>query len=149
MTSPSDDRPAWNAGGRPSGVWSGQQKSSAQNAPAQSTPAQQSVPVQNAPMQNAPVQSAWHSASPSAADTSAADTAADISAQTAAADNSHCFQCGKPLERDEIGLYKKLVNRGAREFLCKSCLAARFKMTEADCDTLIAHFKEAGCSMFF
>lgn len=103
MTSPSEDRPAWNAGGRPSGVWSGQQN-------------------------------------PAAADTSAAKTAAD---------NSHCFQCGKPLERDEIGLYKKLVNRGAREFLCKPCLAARFKMTEADCDTLIAHFKEAGCSMFF
>lgn len=133
MTSPSDDRPAWNAGGRPSGVWPGQQESSAQNAP-----------VQNAPMQNAPMQSARRSA-----DTSAADTAADASAQTAAADNSHCFQCGKPLERDEIGLYKKLVNRGAREFLCKPCLAARFKMTEADCDTLIAHFKEAGCSMFF
>ena len=120
MTSPSDDRPAWNAGGRPSGVWSGQQESSAQNAPAQAT---------------------RRSAAPSAADTSAMDTAA--------ADNSHCFQCGKPLERDEIGLYKKLVNRGAREFLCKPCLAARFKMTEADCDTLIAHFKEAGCSMFF
>ena len=113
MTSPSEDRPAWNAGGRPSGVWSGQQN-------------------------------------PAAADTSAMDTSAmDTSAQTAAADNSHCFQCGKPLERDEIGLYKKLVNRGAREFLCKPCLAARFKMTEADCDTLIAHFKEAGCSMFF
>lgn len=124
MTSPSEDRPAWNAGGRPSGVWSGQQNPAAQSAPAQA---------------------ARRSADTSAADTSAVDT----SAQTAAADNSHCFQCGKPLERDEIGLYKKLVNRGAREFLCKPCLAARFKMTEADCDTLIAHFKEAGCSMFF
>lgn len=113
MTSPNEDRPAWNAGGRPSGVWLGQQNPSAMG---------------------------------SAADTSAKD---DTAAQTSAADASHCFQCGKPLERDEIGLYKKLVNRGAREFLCKPCLAVRFKMTEADCDTLIAHFKEAGCSMFF
>ena len=130
MTSPSDNRPAWNAGGRPSGVWSGQQNSSAQSASAQA---------------------ARRSAASSAADTSAAEgtSAMDTSVKTVTADNSHCFQCGKPLERDEVGLYKKLVNRGAREFLCKPCLAARFKMTEADCDTLIAHFKEAGCSMFF
>ena len=110
MTSPKEDRPAWNAGGRPNGVWSGQQNSSA-------------------------------------ADTSAAKTSvADTSVKT---DASRCFQCEKPLKRDEIGLYRKLVNRGAQVFLCKSCIAAHFKMSEADCDSLIAHFKEAGCSMFF
>ena len=107
MTSPREDRPAWNAGGRPSGVWTGQE---GQQSPA---------------------------------------SADSLPRTDASGDGTHCFQCGKTLERDEIGLYKKLVNRGARTYLCKPCLAAKFKMTEDDCDTLIAHFKEAGCSMFF
>ena len=61
-----------------------------------------------------------------------------------------CVQCGEKLTRDDIGLHKKLINRGAvSSFLCRRCLAEKFKMTVEDCDTLIAHFKESGCSLFF
>ncbi|MBQ8576576.1 MAG: hypothetical protein IJ449_01205 [Clostridia bacterium] len=59
-----------------------------------------------------------------------------------------CKVCGRPVTRDEIGLTKKLINRGAVEFFCKTCLSKKFEMTEAECDTLIAHFREAGCHLF-
>ncbi len=60
----------------------------------------------------------------------------------------HCKTCGRELTRDEIGLTKKLINRGATEFLCLACLAKKFDMTEKECQTLIAHFREAGCHLF-
>ena len=59
-----------------------------------------------------------------------------------------CIACGKELTRDEIGLHKKLVNRGATEYKCKTCLATFFRITEAQCDDMIAHFKETGCALF-
>lgn len=69
---------------------------------------------------------------------------------SAAQDNrcEHCTDCGAELSRDDIGLTKKLVNRGAVTFFCKACLARKFDMTVDDCDTLIAHFREAGCHFF-
>ena len=60
----------------------------------------------------------------------------------------HCKICGTELERDEIGLTKKLINRGATDFLCISCLAKKFDMTEEECRTLIDHFRDAGCHLF-
>ncbi len=59
-----------------------------------------------------------------------------------------CKVCGRALEADEIGLTKKLINRGAKEFLCLSCIAEKFEMTEDECRTLIAHFRETGCHFF-
>ena len=59
-----------------------------------------------------------------------------------------CKNCSAELTRDEIGLTKKLINRGAVEFLCLSCLAKKFDMTEEECRTLIAHFRDAGCHLF-
>lgn len=60
----------------------------------------------------------------------------------------HCKICGRELTRDEIGLTKKLINRGATEFLCLDCLSKKFDMTAEECQTLIAHFREAGCHLF-
>lgn len=59
-----------------------------------------------------------------------------------------CKICGRELVRDEIGLTKKLINRGATEFLCMTCLAEKFEMTEAECKVLITHFRDAGCHLF-
>ena len=59
-----------------------------------------------------------------------------------------CKNCSAELTRDEIGLTQKLINRGATEFLCLSCLAKKFDMTEEECRTLIAHFRDAGCHLF-
>lgn len=61
---------------------------------------------------------------------------------------SKCAVCGKELTRDETGITKKLVNRGTETFFCKSCLAARLKISVEDIDRLIESFKNAGCSLF-
>lgn len=59
-----------------------------------------------------------------------------------------CMECGRHLTPDEIGLYKKMVNRGARRFLCIDCLAAYYGTTVATMEERIAHFRATGCSLF-
>ena len=61
---------------------------------------------------------------------------------------SLCKACKKPLSLDEIAVTKKLVNRGAAEFYCVSCLAARFEVTPADVIERIDYFRKSGCTLF-
>ena len=61
---------------------------------------------------------------------------------------SACQRCGKELTFNEIGAHKKLVNRGAETFLCKACLAAKFRVSEALIDEKIRQFKAMGCTLF-
>ena len=60
-----------------------------------------------------------------------------------------CVCCGKKLTSDDIAITKKLINRGAQEFFCVPCLAARFNISVGDVEQLIEHFRAAGCSLFF
>ena len=41
-----------------------------------------------------------------------------------------CIRCGKELNTIDIGAYKKFINRGSTEFMCKSCLADDLKVPE-------------------
>ena len=59
-----------------------------------------------------------------------------------------CMQCDRHLTPDEIGLYKKMVNRGAKRFLCIDCLAAYYGTTVAAMEERIAYFRASGCSLF-
>ena len=59
-----------------------------------------------------------------------------------------CFQCGRPLEADEIAMTKKMVNRGEDRFLCLSCLACRFDVPEENLRRKILEFREMGCTLF-
>lgn len=59
-----------------------------------------------------------------------------------------CCVCGCALTHDEIALTRKLVNRGARTFLCISCLAAKFEASEDELREKIIQFKEMGCTLF-
>ena len=59
-----------------------------------------------------------------------------------------CQKCGARLTRDDIGLHKKLVNRGAVTFFCKTCLAKEFHITEEACDMMIERLRKNGCSLF-
>ena len=59
-----------------------------------------------------------------------------------------CKICGGPLTHDDVGLTKKLINRGAEEFLCISCLAKKFEVTVADLQKKIQEFREMGCTLF-
>ena len=62
--------------------------------------------------------------------------------------SEYCKICGEPLTRDEIGLTKKLINRGCTEFLCISCLAAHFRVTKDVLHRKIQEFRDMGCTLF-
>lgn len=62
--------------------------------------------------------------------------------------NGRCRQCGRPLTGDEVAITKKLINRGAASFLCRSCLAVHFQVTLADIQERIDYFKSIGCTLF-
>ena len=59
-----------------------------------------------------------------------------------------CKDCGRPLTRDEVAVTKKLINRGAMEFMCVDCLARWFEVTPQDIEERIRHFRETGCTLF-
>ena len=61
---------------------------------------------------------------------------------------SYCKQCGKLLSRDEIGLHKKMVNRGATEYFCLHCLAAYFGASPDYLKEKIEQFRKDGCTLF-
>ena len=61
---------------------------------------------------------------------------------------SACFQCGRSLTSDEVAVFRKLVNRQAEKFMCKTCLAAYFEVSEAKIDQKIEQFKRTGCLLF-
>ena len=60
----------------------------------------------------------------------------------------NCKTCKRELTGDEIAIYKRLVNRSAHVFLCKTCLAAFFKCAETKIDEKIFHFRNMGCTLF-
>jgi len=60
----------------------------------------------------------------------------------------NCAECRRELIRDEIALTKKLVNRGTESFLCLSCLAKKFNVSEDLLHEKIDQFRQMGCTLF-
>lgn len=60
-----------------------------------------------------------------------------------------CYVCNKyPLEKDEIGLVKKLIDKKSDKFFCLSCLADTLEVTEEELLEKIEEFKDEGCTLF-
>ena len=59
-----------------------------------------------------------------------------------------CIACGRELTRDEIGLSRKMINRGAAEFKCLACLSAYYRVTEQRLLERIAQLRAQGCTLF-
>lgn len=63
--------------------------------------------------------------------------------------NESCIACGKtPLSKNEIGINKKLIDAGATQFFCLSCLADYLDVSRQDILDKIEEFKEEGCKLF-
>lgn len=60
-----------------------------------------------------------------------------------------CVSCGKfPLEKDEVGITKKLLGIRTAQRYCIECLAAFLEVTPEDIFDKIQLFKEDGCTLF-
>lgn len=59
-----------------------------------------------------------------------------------------CKNCAKELTNDEVGMTKKLINRGSVEFYCMDCLAQIFKCDRALLEKKLSQFRAMGCALF-
>lgn len=76
------------------------------------------------------------------------DTVTAAAADAGEPGNGRCMQCQKELSHNDIGAYKKFVNRGADRYLCIGCLAGHFGISAAQIEEKIAYFKAQGCTLF-
>lgn len=60
-----------------------------------------------------------------------------------------CLACGKKdLDKDTIGINKKLLGEKVQSFYCMECLADYLGCTVEDILEKIEEFKEEGCTLF-
>lgn len=60
-----------------------------------------------------------------------------------------CVSCGLTgLDKNTIGLNKKLLGMDVRNFYCKDCLASYLDTTVEDLNDKIEEFKDEGCKLF-
>lgn len=59
-----------------------------------------------------------------------------------------CARCGKPIESDEAGLSRKLINRATTKLYCFACLEDMFHIPREKLDEMIAAYRSAGCTLF-
>ena len=61
-----------------------------------------------------------------------------------------CHYCETKLDRDTVGLNKKLFESQAKQgrFMCLACMAEVLECTEEDLRDKIEDFKREGCRLF-
>lgn len=59
-----------------------------------------------------------------------------------------CKDCGVALTKDEIALYRKIIEKNAKEYLCLDCLSEMLGCSREDLEIKIDEFKEQGCTLF-
>lgn len=60
-----------------------------------------------------------------------------------------CYVCGKEdLNKNEIGLTKKLLDKNTKRFYCLDCLAEYLEIDTAFLFAKIEEFRQQGCTLF-
>ena len=59
-----------------------------------------------------------------------------------------CIKCGKRLQTVDIGLHKKMINRGSKEYMCVDCLSAYIGVSKEDLLEKAEFFRQQGCMLF-
>ena len=59
-----------------------------------------------------------------------------------------CIKCGGTLKRVDIGLHKKMINRGATEYMCIDCLSEYIGVSKEELLRKAEYFKKMGCVLF-
>ena len=61
----------------------------------------------------------------------------------------NCVACSKKnLDKDTVGINKKLLGKDIKNFYCMNCLAEHLSCTAQDLLEKIEEFKEEGCTLF-
>ncbi len=61
----------------------------------------------------------------------------------------NCIMCNKSnLDKNTIGINKKLLGENINSFYCMDCLASFLDVTVEDLLDKIEEFKEEGCTLF-
>ena len=61
----------------------------------------------------------------------------------------NCIICGKQnLDKDTVGVNKKLIGTNIDNFYCMNCLADYLEVTVDELQAKIEEFKEEGCTLF-
>jgi hypothetical protein len=64
-------------------------------------------------------------------------------------EKKNCYSCGKEaLNKNEIGLNKKLLGSKVSRFFCLACLAEYLEVRPDDLLEKIEEFKMQGCKLF-
>ncbi len=61
---------------------------------------------------------------------------------------TRCYLCESKLDKDAVGLNKKLLDKNISRFMCVECLAAHLDVSVEDLNEKIHEFKEQGCTLF-
>ena len=59
-----------------------------------------------------------------------------------------CRVCETKLDKDVIGLNKKLIDKKLTQYFCLECLSAHLDVSAEDLIEKAAEFKEQGCKLF-
>lgn len=63
--------------------------------------------------------------------------------------NNKCVSCGKSIiDKDTIGINKKLLGKETKRYHCMDCLADFLSCTVQDLFDKIEEFKDEGCDLF-
>ncbi len=60
-----------------------------------------------------------------------------------------CCVCESGLDKNAVGLNKKLLGRNISRFFCIGCLAIHLDLSVDDLYEKISEFKDQGCTLFF
>ena len=62
---------------------------------------------------------------------------------------NECLACRKaPLDKDTVGINKKMLGKDIKSFYCMDCLADYLVCSVDDLLDKIEEFKEEGCTLF-
>ena len=59
-----------------------------------------------------------------------------------------CCLCEGELDKDAIGLNKKILDKDISRFMCIDCLASHLDVTAEELKAKIEEFKDQGCTLF-
>ena len=63
--------------------------------------------------------------------------------------NYECIICGKKgLDKNTIGINKKLLGKDIKNYYCMDCLADYLECTVEDLQDKIEEYKDEGCTLF-